>query len=573
MEEIKTFNAEQEIANALDAYNDAIYYGDNLPEYSEIFVERLAVDARHAKMSLRNILRKHPAWDESLQAVAVKVQRPSKERKNKELARQIACRLVEDYAPVYIAEKLNDKSHEEKTDCWHMLHHCVFESLGLSYSPDCHEALDEIAPKVWHKGRKPSRMLRDFFKAIDADKKVSNFEKEFAKISDLLSTRKETETLYVSINPAHFLTMSNPKGDKRGDSLTSCHSLNSEYEYRNGAIGYARDTTSIICFTLAKNHSASDFFTRKTNRQMFAYEDGVLMQSRFYNSASYGGTDGRQEESKYWREAVQNVLDVCENKHDLWHTIVYKHGYSEMPCEILKGENFGGYADWHYQSFDPRLSIREGVEPHDLVVGAAGLCFTCGEETCEGDHLTCCDCDGESAYCDECGARCNIDDMVEVINRDGDRVYVCESCRDNYYSWCSYCEEWHHDDDMTYVDEINESVCEDCLERNFDYCEHCDEYHSHDNMLETCDGDMICERCAENEGYVYCEECGRYSNDVREVHMMNGTTQFLCEECREEISSQECEECGEEWEGDALDGECLCPHCHEEHEEDDEEEA
>lgn len=39
----------------------------------------------------------------------------------------------------------------------------------------------------------------------------------------------------MSINPAHFITMSNPKGDVRGETLISCHSFNSsEYQYNNG---------------------------------------------------------------------------------------------------------------------------------------------------------------------------------------------------------------------------------------------------------------------------------------------------------------------------------------------------
>ena len=64
-----------------------------------------------------------------------------------------------------------------------------------------------------------------------------------------------------------FLTMSNPKGDKRGCTLTSCHSLNStEYGYNNGCSGYARDNYSIITFVAADPNNPETLNNRKTMR-------------------------------------------------------------------------------------------------------------------------------------------------------------------------------------------------------------------------------------------------------------------------------------------------------------------
>lgn len=98
-----------------------------------------------------------------------------------------------------------------------------------------------------------------------------------------LSAKQIGLKLFVSVNPAHFITMSNPKRDSRGATLTSCHSFNStEYDYNNGCTGYARDETSFIVFTVADPTDPETLNNRKTTRQVFAYRpgSGLLLQSR-----------------------------------------------------------------------------------------------------------------------------------------------------------------------------------------------------------------------------------------------------------------------------------------------------
>lgn len=75
------------------------------------------------------------------------------------------------------------------------------------------DALKEIAPKAYHAGKKPSKIFKDFCKALGLVDNTagSQFQKLYAKIADELSAKKINFKLYVSINPAHFLTMSNPK--------------------------------------------------------------------------------------------------------------------------------------------------------------------------------------------------------------------------------------------------------------------------------------------------------------------------------------------------------------------------
>ncbi len=130
--------------------------------------------------------------------------------------------------------------------------------------------------------------------------------------------------LYVSLNPAHFITMSNPKDDKRGDTLTSCHSFNStSYSYNNGCSGYARDEYTFITFVAADPSNPETLNNRKTMRQIFAYKpgNGLLLQSRLYNTS--GGTYGAQEDSKLYRDLVQREISDLEGAPNLWQTYGY----------------------------------------------------------------------------------------------------------------------------------------------------------------------------------------------------------------------------------------------------------
>ena len=111
------------------------------------------------------------------------------------------------------------------------------------------KALTELAPKAYAPKKKLSRVFRALCDALGITDNTagSDFQRLFAQIADELATRPETFQLFVSLNPAHWLTMSNPKEDLRGSTMVSCHSFNStEYSFNCGCTGYARDTTSFI---------------------------------------------------------------------------------------------------------------------------------------------------------------------------------------------------------------------------------------------------------------------------------------------------------------------------------------
>ena len=335
------------------------------------------------------------------------------------------------------------------------------------------ETINRIAPSAYVPNKKLSRVFKAICQAVDVadEAKGSHFQKLYAEFADELSAKKIDFKLFVSINPAHFLTMSNPKGDKRGNTLISCHSLNStEYTYNSGCSGYACDDVSIIVFTVTDPDDPETLNNRKTTRQIFAYKpgNGILLQSRLYNT--YGGTTGAQSTSNIYRDLIQRELAYLEAAPNLWKTGLAGRNYS---AHVQTGEGFGGYTDWIYEGFEGKVSIRSdhADDCKPLVVGTYGNCISCGEKVTDG--LFCNNC-FVGYMCDDCESYC--EETFEVYDSNGDMRHVCEYCRGEYYTYCSECESYHPDGQVTEAYN-GDYICSHCLERYYTRCEKCDEYY------------------------------------------------------------------------------------------------
>ncbi|MBQ8133549.1 MAG: hypothetical protein IJ192_03940 [Clostridia bacterium] len=393
------------------------------------------------------------------------------------------------------------------------------------------EKINEVAPKAYAAGKKRSRVFKSICTALGiADETAgSEFQRLYAQFADELSAKRIGFKLFVSINPAHFITMSNPKSDHRGNTLTSCHSFNStEYNYNNGCTGYARDEVSFIAFTAADPKDPETLNNRKTTRQVYAYEpgNGVLLQSRLYNTS--GGTRGAQEESKLYRDLIQREISALEGAPNLWKTFGSTGEYSYL---LKVGDGFGGYPDWQYSEFDAKVSIRNDCSEtkHPLIIGRYGRCVCCGYETSDGVY--CDDCKRESSdceTCDECGECC--DETYHVYDRRGNDQYVCESCRDEYYSCCDRCDEYYPSDSLTHCTDGN-YVCENCRDNYYFQCDDCGEWAPEDERISVNDDEAyICSDCYGNGDYWTCEDCGHvYSSD----HMHSTEFGELCDDCYE----------------------------------------
>lgn len=537
--------AERNIRQALRDYGAHTSQTDVLDDVTDEFIYRLAADSSYAKQGLRKLFSKSPVWNEELDALVINGTRthdPDYDRIHR-LAMQILEKPFKSLDYDY-----ND----------------ILKAVCFFSNPDASErdresyieAIRKLAPKAYTPTKKPSRVFKSLRVALGvADETAgSEFQRLYAQFADELSAKQIGFKLFVSINPAHFITMSNPKRDSRGATLTSCHSFNStEYDYNNGCTGYARDETSFIVFTVADPTDPETLNNRKTTRQVFAYRpgSGLLLQSRMYNTA--GGVYGAAEDSKLYRDLVQREISMLEDVPNLWKTYSSIGDKADL---VVAGDGFGGYQDWTYENFDGHISIRadcdeETVDPLDI--GTCGLCVVCGEETSDGVY--CEDC-GKGYECDECGGHYR--ELCDVRDSRGNWIQVCERCRDEYYTYCDECEEYWPNDCTTEVD--GQYYCDDCLDECCERCDECDEWHRSDSMYDAYREGRevrICSDCRD-EHYYGCDCCGdlHHMDDMRIVHRANGYEDYVCDDCADNYDC--CPHCDEFIE---IKDDGTCPNC------------
>lgn len=530
----------QNIWQAISDYGKHTDQTSVMDDCTANFVNQLASDSCYAKQELRELFSKSPVWDANLDALVINGTRthdPDPDRIYA-LGTDILSEAIyraDNSLPIY--------------DAIRFFYDPNFEQEGIA-------AIKQLAPKAYAPNKKKSRVFKALCQALGvADETAgSDFQRLYAQFADELTSKKIGFKLYVSINPAHFITMSNPKGDHRGTTLTSCHSFNStEYEYNNGCTGYARDETSFIVFTVADPTDPETLNNRKTTRQVFAYRpgSGLLLQSRMYNTA--GGVYGAAEDSKLYRDLVQREISMLEDVPNLWKTYSSIGDKADL---VVAGDGFGGYQDWTYENFDGHISIRadcdeETVDPLD--VGTYGLCIVCGEETSAGVY--CEDC-GEGNECDECGGHYR--ELYDVRNSRGEWIQVCERCRDEYYTYCDECEEYWPNDCTTEVD--GRYYCDDCLDECCERCDECDEWHRSDSMYDAYREGRevrVCSDCRD-EHYYGCDCCGdlHHYDDMHRVYRANGYVDFVCNDCADNYDC--CPHCDELIE---IKDDGTCPSC------------
>lgn len=530
----------QNIWQAISDYGKHTDQTSVMDDCTANFVNQLASDSCYAKQELRELFSKSPVWDANLDALVINGTR------------------THDPDPDRIYSLGTDILSEAiyRTDNRNL----IYGAIRFFYDPNYEElgiaAIKQLAPKAYAPNKKKSRVFKALCQALGvADETAgSDFQRLYAQFADELTSKKIGFKLYVSINPAHFITMSNPKGDHRGTTLTSCHSFNStEYEYNNGCTGYARDKVSFIAFTVADPADKETLNNRKTTRQVFAYKpgNGLLLQSRMYNTSR--GVYGASEDSKLYRDLIQREISMLENVPNLWKT--YPTVGEKSFC-VERGDGFGGYPDWEYENFDGKVSIRadcdeETVDPLD--VGTYGLCIVCGEETSAGVY--CEDC-GEGNECDECGGHYR--ELYDVRNSRGEWIQVCERCRDEYYTYCDECEEYWPNDCTTEVD--GRYYCDDCLDECCERCDECDEWHRSDSMYDAYREGRevrVCSDCLD-EHYYGCDCCGdlHHYDDMHRVYRANGYEDFVCNDCADNYDC--CPHCDELIE---IKDDGTCPSC------------
>lgn len=536
MSNITIFDGELAIRNALNDYFDntnklaskdyELHEPDSLIDVvSDEFITRLANDSWEAKSELRQMLRNHPNWVEGLQAVILDVT-----CRHKANNAYVSCLIDARINSLCISSGLNGYIIDNVKMA------AAYFSSDVIFRHIYKDSLKEILPKL-QESEKITKTLKKFFKAIGDDVTTKDFKQWYSKVTSEMEEKEVALKLFVSINPAHFLTMSNPYWNGEYDykqTMVSCHALNSDYEFKAGCTGYARDAVSLIVFTASNPDDPATLNYRKTSRQMFFYEPGtgIFLQSRMYttfgNKNSYGGVNGDTAEGVVYRQAFKDLIDACEGGDNWKKDVSYSNNNTD--CRFVAHKNFGGYKDWIQFDDSSFVSIRETAfesrdYPSRITIGNSGLAFDDGSEVVKGVISY------TQIRCENCGALVHAEDECnEVRDEHGNTLYVCDDCL-QMYRYCCECGQYHHIDRCSWVESADSYVCDNCLTENYSYCEECLEYH-HRQCVTFVDsvGREVCDSCLE-AFYTQCELCGEYfPND--EMTELDG--QNVCSGCHQD---------------------------------------
>lgn len=511
--------------------------------YSENAIGKIINSWSQNKQQLMNIFRNYPNWDEEKKMIVFTADY------EREIEGHVCHMFWRWLREQMTHEQSIDRRLREAIDYIYSFHSTFIDEL---VARRINEYAEEFGLKLKvSEGQKTTRVTNKLLTTLGFNTRP-DYNKEFAKYSDALSPLKIQRFTCLSLNPVDFLLMSN------GNSWESCHNIVDPGCYCSGTVSYMLDETSFVYYTVDADYSGDRIERQpKITRQMFAYNNEKLLQSRLYPQGNDYNAENLYAEI---RSLVQKIVADCLGVPNFWVKQTYSNSRSLAEKEYYSTH----YHDVNYFE-NCSVSILKGSENVDsIVIGSAPMCVDCGAAHSNEESLHCYDCSGSRRRCYECGSLVHEDDTFYVddelycrdcvswcehcedyvindhinhIRINGDIISVCDHCLGNYYTSCDCCGEWASSDDVTYVGGDG-YVCDHCLDEHYTSCDICGDYERRDEMTELKDGTEVCRSCLRRK-CVECDECGAWIE--KEDAFIEGDD-YLCESCHEE-KNEEDEEC------------------------------
>jgi|GEM_PF-3233347 len=484
-------------------------------------VDRWAV----AKDTLRNILSKHPNWNDDAQAVILTYKDERRFDKDEYLDR--FQELID-----YIYSSVNYYNlDQEQQKLYQNLKNIRYYVRATNIDENHKSTLSQLGYKA-NIGQKTSRVIAKIVKGTYIEA-LPEWNKYFAKLADVLSPIIIERQVLLSIHPCDFLLMS------KGNSWESCHNIENGC-YMTGTLSYMGDETSMILYTIDKEYSGDKYFSQpKINRQVFCYSDNMILQSRLYPDEDR--YDSSTSENKYTnlRNLVQSIFAEGLGVPNLWS--LEKEHY-KFKNRLNTDDNSMHYRDYNCDDYGVNLSTLKDYEPVGHInIGSACYCIKCGEQLDDHESLLCDHCDRNYQTCSHCG-----EEFPEDSGHWIDDELYCSNC----VTYCPECNSYHLTDNMTNT--YNGFVCQDCLDSYYRYSEHNNEYYRDCDVMWIEDEEdyYLNSEVVKIEGIYYikktlkiCRACGRYLRD-EDVHL-DDNGMVLCETCHyiQTCEDEDCEIC------------------------------
>lgn len=414
---------------------------------------------RQNKEQLRELLRRHPNWNEREQAVEIMYDEvrdidsscvreavfemkeladlaglAGEPRRHFEIALEAA---TGDYQRVPAEDRLSTIRVYGEIDCAPgQKASRIVNRLCLKFG------LDRYTEEKQEKGPDGTVITRT----------VHPYNAVFARLSDALNPGSVQQKALLSIHPCDFLEMSNTD-----NSWHSCHNLE-EGEYQGGTLSYMCDEVSMVFYTV-NNDVMQDFHkVPHITREIYCYSGGALLQSRLYPS-------DRADQRERYLELVQNVIAECLGVPSEWATQAVPDGDGKF---WRSGEGSRQYRDYDYGYAIVSLLQNTELRSNEIfTIGRKAYCVCCGEELRHYDSIDCGRCHSR-VICKGCGREL---DERDVNYDEEERAYYCNDCR----PVCSQCRRgiegtvfhalWHGNVPM--------QMCQSCYEKLTAPCRGC----------------------------------------------------------------------------------------------------
>lgn len=488
------------------------------------------------KSHLRNILRKHPNWNEELQLIQF----------DTDFGREVDKKAIDNFARWMVFSANGDYTDDKE-----VIKFSKFINSQSSHILDELEAdyLNTEFPDLRARvGQKVTKIVNKFCKAHGMELCEvwgNNYNQAYAKYCDAITPLKIKRHTIISINPIDYLTMS------FGNSWSSCHTIDKKNRrgmpnnysgcYSSGTMSYMLDKTSVVFYTIDASYNGDrPYLQPKINRNMFHIgstgEQDVLVQARLYPQTC----DTDNGLYKDFRMIMQKVIADCIGVSNLW-----KNSKGTEVCESFVRSRGTHYAD--YEQF-PTCNVSilsenfktwEPERGDKITVGHDPICPNCGDDHGEEDNICCEDCnDSNRSCCYSCGDRHDEDDLY-YSERTGE--YYCSDCCFTCYD----CDEVfpNRNSNEAYHNGREVYVCDECLD-DYISCDDCGDYFYYDDVTRTVEENYYCGDCIDNNAkYIdgdYYEEydvCANCSEAVPEVDSIydEKSDEYYCKDCYEAI--------------------------------------
>lgn len=335
--------------------------------------------ATKAKTRLRDILRKHPNWNEEQQCVEISVA----------ISRNIDPeRIFNDMAALDDEVSKQPIFSRNSLTLWNE----VVRTLKYTDPYEIRDNVYKIRPQYADRiqkinfsvdltdinyAQKASRVIHSIMTKFKVNFN-SDVERAFANVSDSLSIKSKKYKLVLSINPADFVTMSH------GNSWQSCHSFRANNCYHAGCLSYALDNSTMIAYIIPEDSTGDNYKVDKIMRLLYMFsEEG----KGFMSTKMYPNNNDKAARASF-DNAVYDILKACEV--ELPETLHNPESYGRINTFGRHYPDYNyGYANHfgeNYQNYSIGSDAYSFEDP-SLIINTSNSCTTISRATTSVDEV------------------------------------------------------------------------------------------------------------------------------------------------------------------------------------------